>query len=89
MTNAFADFVCNTQQPDRDRRVRIRAENATRPRCALCEADFLIGAAGAGLEIENGNDGAFVAGDLVCFWCWDGFNREPSDDSSSYQYGRA
>jgi len=66
-------------------RTQIRAYNASRPRCAVCYADILHGAKSAALKTDT-NDGEFVEGDLLCFFCWDGLSREPWD-LSIYQYG--
>jgi hypothetical protein len=65
-------------------RAQIRANNASRPRCAICRADILYGAKTAELVIDL--KGEFMDGDLLCFFCWDSLSREPWD-LSIYQYG--
>jgi hypothetical protein len=80
-------FGENPGAPSRLMRAVLRESNDMRPRCAICTGDLLHGARLAKLDTVAPDDGFFVDGDLLCWWCSVEFNRE-QDDSSPYQWGR-
>lgn len=79
---------CPHCEARRQRRYIIR-QHPENPRCVECGAEILLGVESTKLQddVADDSDGAFLRGDLLCFFCADAFNRPPNEPSV-YCYGR-